>query len=634
MATKPRTNRSPYMMSANLGSGARTTTGGTYENPRLGIQDYTAFSRGVASTLKAPTPEEEAELELTDIGAWDPDVNEHYIDENGVAHDLDDDAFTLANGRWLKNYVESQKRKFIELGKKGDKKGQAAIQADMNQHKDLNNMGLALEMAEDENTDAGIRVFFPGVDGQKTNISFASLARITKENPNALDVVTKYNKSGIPQKGYMVNTGDEKVFINTTAMNESWRQDNFAIKYNEDGLLNSAVGERGKGYQTQFQSTGTTYFSDKNKKQYTVSENNKFVQNESINRYTDDAETYAANYFSPNSFTKETFPSAWNQLRKISKKGDFIFTEELQAKIDEAGGIDGEGMNNALRTELLRDYTAERYKLKNGDAFVVSDGTRNVLKGRAIPKTYENREEWDADVRRTEQKPKVDTQGGGGGGAYGAATNFVADVLGPIEEIAFVGAGGKVSYTVDAPQVTYTGYDKRGNLISEVIERPKTIDTGTPKGVLKQSYDLEKATNLLNRVRSGGEGEGFYLNLNDNDAVNRFIKNSQFETKSEFIEFLQDKNTNVKTPLIAFVNTKGDDRKINSVDFDGTIGSFAGTYSRAAGLNSTQRSQFNAGLNKLLELGDINEYYDWTGAKDPNAQVSLNPGNQNQLPTF
>ena len=62
MATRQRTNRNPYM-SANLGSGARTTTGGTYENPRLGIEDYTAFSRGVGLTLRAPEQKETQQLE-------------------------------------------------------------------------------------------------------------------------------------------------------------------------------------------------------------------------------------------------------------------------------------------------------------------------------------------------------------------------------------------------------------------------------------------------------------------------------------------------------------------------------------------------------------------------------------------
>ena len=48
MATRRRTQSNPFT-SANLGSGARTTVGGSYENPRLGIQDYSAFGRGVAS---------------------------------------------------------------------------------------------------------------------------------------------------------------------------------------------------------------------------------------------------------------------------------------------------------------------------------------------------------------------------------------------------------------------------------------------------------------------------------------------------------------------------------------------------------------------------------------------------------
>ena len=56
MATRRKS--SPYAMSANLGSGVRTTTGGSYTNPRLGIEDYTAFGRGVASTFRVPEQEE------------------------------------------------------------------------------------------------------------------------------------------------------------------------------------------------------------------------------------------------------------------------------------------------------------------------------------------------------------------------------------------------------------------------------------------------------------------------------------------------------------------------------------------------------------------------------------------------
>jgi len=53
-----RTTRGNPFNSADLGSGAKTTTGGTYENPRLGIQDYGSFGAGVASTFRVPEKEE------------------------------------------------------------------------------------------------------------------------------------------------------------------------------------------------------------------------------------------------------------------------------------------------------------------------------------------------------------------------------------------------------------------------------------------------------------------------------------------------------------------------------------------------------------------------------------------------
>ena len=62
-----RTTRGNPFNSANLGSGAKSTTGGTYENPRLGIQDYTAFGAGVASTFRLPEEKETKELNLPTI---------------------------------------------------------------------------------------------------------------------------------------------------------------------------------------------------------------------------------------------------------------------------------------------------------------------------------------------------------------------------------------------------------------------------------------------------------------------------------------------------------------------------------------------------------------------------------------
>ena len=101
MATRKRQNTNPFM-SANLGSGARTTTGGTYENPRLGIQDYTAFGSGVASTFKMPEQEEvEKKDDLTlDLGDFESDRDDFYVDSNGIMQDLNSDVSTLINNTW------------------------------------------------------------------------------------------------------------------------------------------------------------------------------------------------------------------------------------------------------------------------------------------------------------------------------------------------------------------------------------------------------------------------------------------------------------------------------------------------------------------------------------------------------
>ena len=55
-------NTNPYSSGNNIGFGARATTGGTYENPRLGIEDMSAFGRGIASTFRLPEQEEKKNL--------------------------------------------------------------------------------------------------------------------------------------------------------------------------------------------------------------------------------------------------------------------------------------------------------------------------------------------------------------------------------------------------------------------------------------------------------------------------------------------------------------------------------------------------------------------------------------------
>ena len=66
MATQNRRGYGNPGGSADLGSGIRTTTGGSYRNPRLGIEDTTAFGRGFASTFRMPEIEQKEKDQL----AW------------------------------------------------------------------------------------------------------------------------------------------------------------------------------------------------------------------------------------------------------------------------------------------------------------------------------------------------------------------------------------------------------------------------------------------------------------------------------------------------------------------------------------------------------------------------------------
>ena len=192
MATQD-TNYRNYM-SADIGSGAKTTTGGTYVNPRLGIQDYTAFSRGVGSSLIIPQEEEDdTELLVDDPGTWDVEKNGYFIGKDGIYHDLDRDAFTIANNNFFGEGGEVERGKADWKKNKRNKKRQNEISTYFSGYADLNNMGEALDMTEDSTNDSNIPVYFPDVNGNKTNISMADLARITRSNSNSLKMILLKN---------------------------------------------------------------------------------------------------------------------------------------------------------------------------------------------------------------------------------------------------------------------------------------------------------------------------------------------------------------------------------------------------------------------------------------------------------
>ena len=574
MATQNTNTNYRNYMSADLGSGAKTTTGGTYVNPRLGIQDYTAFSRGVGSSLIIPQEEQDdTELLVDDPGAWDVEKNGFFIGKDGIYHDLDRDAFTIANNNFFGEGGEVEKGKADWKKNKRNKKKRNEISTYFSGYADLNNMGEALDMTEDSANDSNISVYFPDVNGDKTNISMADLARITKSNPNSLKITTKYNRSGIPQKGYLLNTGEGEVFLNATAMDAEWRKNNFAVKFNRNNVLNTARDNYRKNYQTDFYQENDTY-TDPNNKTRTIKESDKYVQNKSIAQHNEHAIRFANDTFNEDSYLSSTFQSSWYQLSKAVGNGEFSFNgrnvEDSKALVN---NLNNNG-NNSDKLKLLKDYYTEQYKLQNAsEAYVISendireDGVGFGM-GRAIPKTIENEQFWDKDIARSEKTQtgtNINVNVGGDSGEIQFDPNMFENQPG------FIGNEGR--FNVVTADMGKGAYSK-----SNAPYTPKVID-------LNNDDTFEAIANNIRNITGFQEGQLYRTADFKERYISKFLADDAWNTgkAASFDELSEEKQIDLNnkfkaleldTEMVFVENLNANERPIKITDYNLRSGSF------------------------------------------------------------
>ena len=446
MATRKRQNTNPFM-SANLGSGARTTTGGTYENPRLGIQDYTAFGSGVASTFRMPEKEEvEKKDDLTlDLGDFESDRDDFYVDSNGVMQDLNSDVSTLINNTWkgseltfLNNAYQqalagSQQERDIKSHLNGY--SQAIGPKDSNFINYLNALDSGIHDHNVSNR------FLPSLDGDNLNGTIADFIRIGNENPNAIKIASKKNKNGIMQYGYEV---DGLGFVNASVMTDKWINKNFSVKYNQASSLSADYEEfQISKFKPMFYDSGTNLFEGTDQ-EFKVKRENEIVQDGSIDSFELTTYNAANNRFS--SQNDPYFKSAYYNLDSaIGGIGNITLTEDgaggytinypenskfkFSSEIEKAMGdlVFSDNVSqqdqDALKISMLKDHYKENFKLTNGSNMYVKGED-----GRAIAKTASNLEEFMPDYMKTEQKTEL---GGGfsfgfGTGSGGSADSYVA----------------------------------------------------------------------------------------------------------------------------------------------------------------------------------------------------------------
>ena len=427
MATRRRTQSNPFT-SANLGRGARTTVGGSYENPRLGIQDYSAFGRGLASTFRMPEQQEvEKKQDLNlNLGNFESDKDNFFVDTNGVMQDMSSDISTLVNNAWKNGELTDLNNSY--------KNALSGSQEERNILAHINGYNQAIG-PKDSNfvkyfaaLDDGVHDHnvsnrqLPGLDGGNLNGTIADFIRIGNENPSAIKIASKRNSNGIMQYGFEV---DGLGFVNASVMTDKWISKNMSVKYSQAGALSDDYKKFQVGnFKPMFYDSGTNLFEGTDQ-EFKVKKENEIVQDGSINSFNNIAANAANTRFS--SQNDAYFRSAMYNFSQDLKNDRFTPSQELIPLLNEAIK-DPSKFTDDLRLRLLKDHYQENFKLTNGSGMYVRGED-----GRAIAKTASNIKQFMPDEMKTQQDV------GEGGFSFGFGT----------------GSGGSTDYYVAGLQQLY-----------------------------------------------------------------------------------------------------------------------------------------------------------------------------------
>ena len=566
MAT--RRTRSPYMMSANLGSGARTTTGGTYENPRLGIQDYTAFGRGVASTLRAPEQGEVEELQGFNT-AFELGKNDFLKDIDGTTYSLE--ANPLVNINWQNSELAQLQNQYQKANARDRQRIQnhilgykAAIGADEN-----SSFSKYLKYVSDPDVyDSNVsNKFLPGVDGKNSNLTIAQFAKINSENPNAVRISSKTNRFGIPQYGFEVNGQ----FVNASAMTDQWLTDNFNVKADLGLDVQKSVASGGSAMR--YTSVKPTYNSDGSSVSVTLPGGAQVETTKNATKYIrddwyKDTDEFASK-FAVNRYSSENdaiYESAWNQLTNKYKDGSFKPSSQLmqQLGVEDAKEIANLRLSDQDKIALLQDQAMEEFKIVNGNVGYIRGGDGRALSRNVVQ--YQN------DVVTKDGPDKDNSMAG---------NSLYESFKALVDTQAFEGATGEV--------------------------------------FTKKTVDPAKFVNLMNKSSKSGD---FYftreqLTSNKNQIRDQWIASTNADLKpNEDPVTADDFNRAVQGTVGGAGNIlfriPAEGGKFKPVaGFDGTILGAMGAYARDAfGSTVDQARAINYAQSLFLEGGDVSRVQD------------------------
>lgn len=251
-----RTTSNPFM-SADLGSGARTTTGGTYENPRLGIQDYTAFGRGVASSFKLPEKEE------TEVQQLEGGIDYFGADQDAILGGLE----FKENSSLVKNFtngpLSQMQAQYEKCSKANNQRCLQSIKNDLSIYQTGQNNFRNLiqnyadgEVYDPETSKGRFLIDVNGNQIKKPDGSFLEIKDLTKvnnDNPQDMNIGIALNKNGDKKAVYQFKMDGQTYTTNISDLTDNYLKSSFDVRSNIGLNVQTAMNKGGAtfGYKDE-----------------------------------------------------------------------------------------------------------------------------------------------------------------------------------------------------------------------------------------------------------------------------------------------------------------------------------------------------------------------------------------------
>ena len=550
-------NINPYSSGNNIGFGARATTGGTYENPRLGIEDMTAFGRGVASTFRLPKEEEKNNLlNIPDVLIGSQRGNEWFQNKNGDINDLNQNFGNILNNQWKNDMNEGGAGYYYNMyknAKDGSPEQAFAINAIKEYEKVLGPNGFLSNylntIGDGTKVDkAASNIFLPGLDGKNTQFTLGDISADSQNNPQNWKYAQKRDKFGQLRTGLIHNPTGE--FIDVSAMDDAWIDSNIAEFYDfESSILGKYDVVKNLNFKQIDTSNGV--IQKRNGNEFKVTSDSRYYDDMDFFNFES---TVAANTRQEvnNMVSNGTFKSSFRQVRDLVNTGEFrlddnilnaYYSIEDQARQNRAKGI---GDENGYTPELIdaystfekaavTDYYNEQFKLRNGSDYYAKD-TRVQIKatqqdvdnglasevgemidnlnfGRSIQRSAENVEFFEgdfSDVQLRKQKSMNINIGRGSGGDFdptGYASDFYTDLNNAInDDVAGKTRAGDLnpfedfftSYGIPDESILSTSYRPRVTEEDKQGSMTRTILEAKGLGNLSITWDRKVTLNKEN----------------------------------------------------------------------------------------------------------------------------------------